>query len=1107
MGLQADLTVKLDVSGPQGSFTADISGVLDTLAGIDLPLDPKAVEGIVSVAGSLDLSNLNVSAEALGKQILEVAGHLPIAGDLLGTITGIIEIAERFAEPSLETAITGLIDRLSAELDNLEGGPLGVFTRVAVLLKSAPEINLLQGLYGIFVQHGAPGLGAITLPEILPALAAAVRTLGALMNLEAQLAEAERTAVSASGRLDLAALLEREAVLQGQIDALVGIVASTDVGDLAAVEVTARAVAKAHLDLQAFLGDIAKAIALGDEAIAYLDFPRLLADVQALLGEIRAGDLSIIERAVADLAGKLVPILSLNLGGTPRFTLDTLMTEIETRAQALAGKIDAADLTPLTSLLETGFSEIARVPEEAAQRITDVKLTVASALQQVSDAVRAVPLDSVAAAIRSGANAVGKALEEVTGVLGAIDAALGTAVEALQSALDEAETAVGTFTNGVEAVFGDAAEFVDGLHLDQVAGQIADGINGFSATIAKADLAPYFTTATGAIDVAADVVVKVPFSLLPDSMEEEVVAVARPIKQTDLNQFRLEIQGVLQIGDDGTFTLRPDLEASVADIQAKMDALLAAVHEHDPKHLAAALEPALAELAAAISSAAPQINLAPIRQALDQAKAAVAGFDPAAALAPANLAFDDIIGRVDEFKPSALLQGVETRIDETREKLLSAARLRDWRARLDELQTQLIGFIALLDLTTLEDDIDRGLQELRRRIESNEQLRAFDAFGAIVAALLAGGPRGAPAHAFSAVADWLWGASAHAHLGGHAAAANGALVSMGATLDGLDPQAMAARLTPGLSRLNTAVAAKADGPGKARLEAALGVADPIAMLVVVGANRGRATARVNGALPPAGTLRDLSFAEADATATRLRAALAPFAVIPEVLNSIAGIVGLQGAIGQGLSGVILAVLNSAPPARLASMLTPVYVALRGRLEDLLKSVLDPLRAGIDNVIAVLEAIDIGDLHDELDAIHAGARGQIAAFKPATLLAEPLADFAAVQAAFAGFDPLGALEDAIKAAEKSVTRVLASLDPVKLVESPQAIFDDMIGALEQLDVGKLLEPIFVQLDAIAFQIDAGLENTCASFKRLQDALPDRIGSTSLSVSVSASASVN
>ena len=1107
MALQADLTVKLDVSGPQGSFTADIRGVLDTLAGIDLPLDPEAVQGIVSVAGSLDLANLNLSAEALGKQILEVAGDLPIAGDLLGTVIGIIEIAERFAEPNLETAVTGLIDRISLELDNLEGGALGAFTRVGVLLKTAPEINLLQGLYGIFVQHGAPALGEITLPEILPALAGAVRTLGALMNLEAKLAEAERTAVAASGRLNLAALLEREAALRGQIDALAVIVAATDVNDLAAVEVTARAVAKAHLDLQAFLGDLAEAIAFGDTVIAYLDFPRLLADVQALLGEIRAEDLAIIERAVASFAGKLGPIFSLNLGGAPKFTLDTLMTQIETMAQELAGTIDAADLTPLTSLLATGLAELARVPEEAAQRITDVKLTVASALRQVSDAVRAVPLDSVAAAIRSGADAIGDALEEVTDLLGAIDAALGTALVALQSALDEAETAVGTFTNAVEAAFADAAEFVDGLNLDQVAGQIADGINGFSATIAKADMTPYFNTATGAIDIAADVVVKVPFSLLPDSMEEEVVAVARPIKQTDLNAFRLELQGVLQIGDDGTFTLRPDLEASVADIQAKMDALLAAAREHDPQHLAAALEPLLAELSAAISSVAPQINLAPIRQALDQAKAAVTGIDPAAALAPANQAFDDILGKIDEFKPSALLQGVDARIDETREKLLTASRLRDWRAQLDELQAQLIGFIELLDLTRLEDDIDRGLQELRRRIESNEQLRAFDSFGALVSALLAGGARGAPAHAFSAVADWLWGASAQAHLQGHGAGAHGALVAMRATLDGLDPQAMAARLTPGLSRLNTAVAAKADGPGKLRLEAALNVADPIAVLVVVGANRSRATARVDAALPVSGTLRDLAFAEADAAAARLRGALAPFAVIPQLVNQIAGIVGLQGALGQGLSGVILAVLDSAPPARLAAMLTPVYVALRGRLEDLLASVLDPLRAAIDNVIAVLEAIDIGDLEDELDAIHAAARGQIAAFKPATLLAEPLADFAAVQAAFAAFDPLGALEDAIKAAEESVTRVLASIDPVKLVESPQAIFDDIIGALEQLDVGKLLEPIFVQLDAISFQIDAGLEGTCASFKRLQDALPDQIGSTSLSVSVSASASVN
>ena len=107
------------------------------------------------------------------------------------------------------------------------------------------------------------------------------------------------------------------------------------------------------------------------------------------------------------------------------------------------------------------------------------------------------------------------------------------------------------------------------------------------------------------------------------------------------------------------------------------------------------------------------------------------------------------------------------------------------------------------------------------------------------------------------------------------------------------------------------------------------------------------------------------------------------------------------------------------------------------------------------------------------------------------MAEPLADFAAVQAAFAAFDPLGALEDAIKAAEESVTRVLASLDPVKLVESPQAIFDDIIGALQQLDVGKL-----IGADLRAARRHRRSRSTpdwrapVAAFKRLQDALPDR-----------------
>jgi hypothetical protein len=44
-------------------------------------------------------------------------------------------------------------------------------------------------------------------------------------------------------------------------------------------------------------------------------------------------------------------------------------------------------------------------------------------------------------------------------------------------------------------------------------------------------------------------------------------------------------------------------------------------------------------------------------------------------------------------------------------------------------------------------------------------------------------------------------------------------------------------------------------------------------------------------------------------------------------------------------------------------------------------------------------------------------------------------------------------------------------------------------------------LFEQLDAISAQVDTGLEDTVVAFKRLQDALPSQVGSTSISGSVS------
>lgn len=1104
MALTADLTLKLDSSGVQGSLVADLGDVSALLDAIDIPLDPAILEGAVGVADGIDLSNLEASAADVANALTATIGEIPQVGPLLTSITEVLELAARFADANLEAEITTLIDQLSLELDSREGGALGAFLRIGEILKRADQTRLIKDLYGVFVTAGgAPDIAAIRLPDLLPGLAATIRTLGALMSLEALLQDSERLSRAVASELDIDALRLRENALVAQLESLPLIVEATDVTDLDALEVTARAVAKSQIDLEAHIREVAEGMAFGEGTIIYIDFARLKADVQGLLGELRAEDLSVIERATADLAAKLGPLLAVDLSGAPRFTLDDLLSRIEAEVGVLAGRIETADLSAISQPLTDGLKQVTQVPADLASRIEQVNLSVASALAGVTNAIASVPIGRLGDALRTGANALGGALGELSDILGAIDTQVGEAAESLSSALADAEAAVDTFVSVLEALFQDAAAFVEGLDLDGVSGAVSDNIAAFADVMARADLAPYFSTASGAINTAAGVVEKVPFALLPDSMEQEVVNVARPIKQTDLDAFRREILAVLQIGDDGTFTLRPELEEALGEVQAKVDSLLAAIRDHDPGSLAAELAPPLDELRARIADISPQVDLAPVRNALDSVKATIGALDPASLLTPVNAAFDDVLAEIDRFSPASLLDDIEARMDEVREKIIDTIKLRAWREQLDSLETRIVELLAIFDLTSLEDDIASALEEVRRQIEENPRIRAFDGLGAVISSMLGGRGGRSSAHAFEAVADWLSGASARATLEAHTNAAMGHLTAARTAAQALDPMAIATRVTPALSRIDAAIELKADGAGKVRLEAAADVTDPMQALAGIGANRGRYLATLEQALGAAGGLRDLSLGQADAAAARLRGALTPFSGITGLLQSIGDIVGLPNALSGGLSGVLTDVLDAAPPERLAAMLNPVYQAIRGRLEDLLAAVLDPLRQAIDDLLAALEALNLDTLRAGLDGVQAEVRGKIEALRPDAILAEPLAAFADVQAAIQAFDPLGDVFDALEDVQTRALSVTGKLDPEALVATPQAIFDDILGAFEALEVEALVRPLLDQLDAIAGQVDTGLEETVTAFRRLQDALPDKIGSTSLSASASVS----
>jgi len=193
----------------------------------------------------------------------------------------------------------------------------------------------------------------------------------------------------------------------------------------------------------------------------------------------------------------------------------------------------------------------------------------------------------------------------------------------------------------------------------------------------------------------------------------------------------------------------------------------------------------------------------------------------------------------------------------------------------------------------------------------------------------------------------------------------------------------------------------------------------------------------------------------------------------------------------------------ATPERLTGLVMPLFTALRNRALALIDSVLAPLKKAVHDLITLLEAVDLTPLREAVDGVYQEVRAQIAALSPEVLLADVLAAFRDVQQQVAQFNPLADVQAALTELRDTTTRVLGKLKASEMLATPLAIYDEILALLEQLNIQNLMAPILDQIDAIAEQVDEGLTGTVDAFQRLQDALPDRVGSTELSASVAVS----
>lgn len=1108
MSLEVTLSTKLQTRALADKLLASLAAPTANLGAVTVPASTEQLAAVTSGAARIDLSSLGGALARLKERADPLLHSLPVATDVVAPLTTTLDLIEKtLSDPQagdLAARLRDLVTRLGQELEAPhQGGLLAVLHRVAQGLSEAPEGKLLLQLLTSLTRGAGFDLPTkLPLSDALQALDGAVRALGGLMSLESVLSEAERLTSAMAAQLDVDAMRHGIAALQACLDGdtvtLPAFVAGVRADDPAAVAAAAAAVVTCAARLDPLKQSLSAAMGLGEATLVYLDIDKVLLEIEAAAALVRTADLEALGRLVHSLAASLEPLLAFDLSTAPTQSLDALLSSVEAEVTTFAATLSELDVAAFIKPLPEGIETVTGLFDRIADLITRITLAFQTAMNQVRDAVAALPLGFIADALRGLLEPITQLISAIQHLVDDIEHALDTAVTATKAALGQIEGGADTFKGEVDKLFAEAKVFVEQLRIDQVLGAIADNVSKFADVLAKAQMKPYFDTAADAIGMTGDVIGAIPFGLLPDSMKSQVDEAVRPIKETDAQAVEAQIEGLLQISAEGKFELRGQLEQAIAGIQKEYDALIAAIKEADPRRSLAQVDAKLQEVAAKIHEISPALTLQPVQDAIDKVKAAITSVDLDRQLQPVRDVFTDILKAIDQYEPGKLVGDVEKRIRAAREKLLAEIHLAQWGPTLDDLLARGNALLDQFDPTRLGKQLEAALGEALTLVDRFPRIRAAGGLGGILASLVNGLGLRVLSTSFEAVLDWLGGASGTAALNARATRISDTVARTRDAVAALDVAALSAGIVQRVSDLRPVVAALVaalppDASERARLAAAMDRLDAQATFADLGGNRARYLAMLTRSATLAETLRRTGFSEVDVTVTNLRTAMAPLRPSIDFVRQLLQRLGITGLDG-GIAGMLRSVLTVAPPQRVTGLVLPIFVALRDRINALLSAIVTPLKDGITKVKQLVDAIDLQPLIAALDGVFNEVKNQIKTLHPDELLKEPLAAFKKLQDDVKNQNPLAKVITIVTDLRDASERILVKLKLETILGSPLAIYDHILAELGRLDVRGLVDPVLVELDNIAHQVDDGLDRTVAAFEKLQAALPGDEGGT-------------
>ena len=503
MGLQADLTGKLDAKSLVDGLIADVAGPLAQLTGIEVPANAEQLGQVSDLGGGLDTGSITGSITGIAGAVLPQLESLPGAGDVIRPITGALEIVENVTSGDLVPNITALVERLIGELEGEgDGSFVARMIRVSEILAEAPEGQLLASLLSSLVGDASvKPLAAIrSVGELAPAVNGAISAVAGLMTLESVLSESERLMGIVAGQLD-------GDELKQQLDALVACFAPE--GDPLAtplVELATRVIASDEAAVRELIIQIsicagqlesverrfAESMGFGEATLEYLGVDAVQSEVTAAATMVRDAALGPLENLLASAYEKLRPFVELDLEAAPNHVLDDLLTTVEGTLSQYVAEIENFDSAAVVSPLTDGLGQVTGIFDKVAETLTSVTVAVTSALEQVKNVLAQLPFDEIATAIQTALGPITTVLDGISDLIDTIEAALDTAAGTATTAIETVEGFIDDFIEQVDGLFDQAHEFVVDLNLEGIIGEIGDNIKAFADLIAKADMKPYF---------------------------------------------------------------------------------------------------------------------------------------------------------------------------------------------------------------------------------------------------------------------------------------------------------------------------------------------------------------------------------------------------------------------------------------------------------------------------------------------------------------------------------------------------------------------------------------------------------------------------------------